>query len=819
MTRFKAFLSGVLLCALFGVSQISFAQAQWSQYGKDAQHTGAVTTGIQRLKSILWQTPVDLYPPYAGTDLLIHYGSTLVSKQGTILVTVRTGDTSGQFPPGSNTFRIDGRNHDTGEMVWSENTDWVPPPYSWIPPCGSAIGRDNRVWTPGSGGTVYVRASADVANVPVSQVAFYGIGSYQANPALFDSDVRICTPITIDNAGNAYFGVWVADNSATGLTSGIARIAADGTGIFMPADTITGVTHEQPCYNASPALSNDGTKLYVAIKSADRYTSHTNNFIASLDSTTLSLINITPASNPGGSTPYFTNDSSGTILVGTDGDVYFGTLSNGNLWSRGFMMHFSGDLQTAKPMGAFGWDDTASLVPSVAVPSYGGTSPYLVLTKYNNYADEGLYGDGKNRIAVLDPNATEQYTVQYGSHYTPPYGTGPTYTCMKEIISVLGVTPNTNLYSDGTPYDGFREWCINDAVVDVAGKAAIINSEDGHCYRWDFTLNKVTDNVPLAPPTGEAYTPTIASADGLAFAVNNAQLCVMWDGAGPASITFNPPSVAAGNSSTGTVKLAVAASGPGATLKLVSGNPHIHVPATIFVPAGSNIGTFSVTTDKSTTDLTGTITASRYNVSASTTSFVATGSGTSTFNGFTVNNSSPTMSYAITGTVTFASPAVQNTTLSATTSDQYIKVSAPPTMPTGQKTTTFTMYAALLPTLQAHSTTVTVSDSRGVSIPRVISIQPITLSVPNPSTITLHSNDTTLVGFSLSTAPGSYNISPKVNCSDSHVIVPVQMNFAPGHSNTVVRISTGAISAPGSATIFVGPLCGLTRQITVNYAP
>ena len=36
------------------------------------------------------------------------------------------------------------------------------------------------------------------------------------------------------------------------------------------------------------------------------------------------------------------------------------------------------------------------------VPSYPGTSRYLLMTKYNNYA--GVGGDGVNKIAVLDPN-------------------------------------------------------------------------------------------------------------------------------------------------------------------------------------------------------------------------------------------------------------------------------------------------------------------------------------------------------------------------------------------------------------------------------
>jgi hypothetical protein len=69
-------------------------------------------------------------------------------------------------------------------------------------------------------------------------------------------------------------------------------------------------------------------------------------------------------------------------------------------------LHFSGNLATTKTPGAFGWDDTASIVPASMVPSYAGASTYLVMTKYNNYAGVGNgsnVGDGVNRIAVLDP--------------------------------------------------------------------------------------------------------------------------------------------------------------------------------------------------------------------------------------------------------------------------------------------------------------------------------------------------------------------------------------------------------------------------------
>jgi hypothetical protein len=153
--------------------------------------------------------------------------------------------------------------------------------------------------------------------------------------------------------------------------------------------------------------------------------------------------------------------------------------------------------------GSFGWDDTASIVPAVAVPSYTGSSSYLLATKYNNYAGVGT-GDGLNKIAVLDPNATEP----------DPIAGNPV---MKEILTILGQTPNPGL-------GGVREWCINTAAVDPAAKSVYANSEDGYLYRWDLATNTFPERVQLTSGIGEAYTSTVLGPDGQIYAVNNAAL-------------------------------------------------------------------------------------------------------------------------------------------------------------------------------------------------------------------------------------------------------------------------------------------------------
>ena len=110
-----------------------------------------------------------------------------------------------------------------------------------------------------------------------------------------------------------------------------------------------------------------------------------------------------------------------------------------------------------------------------------GASAYLILTKYNNYAGIGS-GDGVNKVAVLDPSAAMQ----------DEYSATPV-TVMKEVITVTGVTPDP---ASGLP-NAVSEWCINTAAIDPYTKSAIVNSEDGVVYRWDFTSNTLLQRLRL----------------------------------------------------------------------------------------------------------------------------------------------------------------------------------------------------------------------------------------------------------------------------------------------------------------------------------
>ncbi len=69
-----------------------------------------------------------------------------------------------------------------------------------------------------------------------------------------------------------------------------------------------------------------------------------------------------------------------------------------------------------------------------------------------------------------------------------------------------------------------REWCINSAVIDAGTKSAIVNSEDGVVYHWDFGTNTLSQSMRLTAGAGEAYTPTMIGSDGTVFAINDATI-------------------------------------------------------------------------------------------------------------------------------------------------------------------------------------------------------------------------------------------------------------------------------------------------------
>jgi predicted small secreted protein len=494
--------AGALAVLLMGASAPCAACPNgWRGFGGDAQHTAVSAVAAQPTERVHWSTPVDLQPQYSGTGLLIHYGTPLVTRRNTVLIPVKTGPTDG--------FQVEARRADTGALVWTQSTDYTLPAHGWVPSLGATLTRRERLIIPGAGGTIYRRVLPDRAGAPTTQRAFYGIQQYQADPSAFNDSVRISTPITADLHEAAYFGFVAADGAPLDLQSGVARVTAGGGGAWTAAATAAGDTSiKKVAYNCAPALSKDETRLYVAVTDAAE-SGLGSGYLLALDSRTLSplaRVRLKDVAHPH-MDALVPDDGTASPTVGPDGDVYFGVLENppGANHLRGWLLHFDAALSETKTPGAFGWDNTASIVPASAVPSYTGASPYLLMTKYNNYAQAG--GDGVNKFAILDPNASMTDPISGAA-------------VMREVLTVAAPTPDADARDAQHP-DAVKEWCINTGVVDPQTRSAVINNEDGFLYRWDFTTNTLAARVQLSPGLFEAYTPTIIGPDGTVFAISN----------------------------------------------------------------------------------------------------------------------------------------------------------------------------------------------------------------------------------------------------------------------------------------------------------
>lgn len=473
----------------------------WFSYGHDAQHTAASAIATQDLTRIAWKTPVDLAPQYTPSGaLLTHYGSPVVTTHNTVVIPVKTAV--------NGSYRIEGRNGANGALIWSATTDYVIPPHNWVPPYNLLLTPQGRLYAPGAGGKLLVRSDGDATTGGFTPHVFFGASQYNANPAAYDGSVFINTPLTSDAQGNIFFGFQVTGTNPAGLTSGIARIAPNGTGIWVGVAAAAGDTSiVKPVTNCAPALSNDGNMVYIAANRGATSGTQTGVLLA-LDSTTLATRASVELLDPyQGGSARLSDDGTASPVIGPDGRVFYGVLerSFGTHNARGWLLQFDAMLNPVDAPGSFGWDVSPSVIPASMVPSYTGTSTYLLALKYNNYAGTGT-GTGLNQLAVLDPASTQADAI------------APTMQVMREVLTILGPT------LDAGSTVARREWCINTMATDPARKSILANNEDGILYRWDLTTNTFTQSLRLNAGLGQAYTPTLVGADGGVYAISNATL-------------------------------------------------------------------------------------------------------------------------------------------------------------------------------------------------------------------------------------------------------------------------------------------------------
>lgn len=543
--RISLFVAGLFCCLFAFTSGRGFAQA--ITFAGNAQHTSSYAAPAQKLNAIKWTANID----FNNTGTLTHYGSPLITAGNTVLMPVKiVGDG----------FRVDAFNGSNGVFKYSTGSDYILPAHNWIPvynPCIATGAFGTRMYYAGAGGTIWHIDNPDsnTPGAPVREVFYTSLAGYLANAAAYDSTIFVNTPITGDAVGNIYFGFRVQGTAPAPLntSSGFARIDTNGNGTFVLAgNAANDGAINQVSHNLAPALSNDGNTLYVVAKGP------TNSKLLGLNPTTLATKYSVSLRDPrNGNLATISDNGTASPMVAPDGDVYFGVLGNPSNGSRGFLLHFSGDLSVVKTPGGFGWDYTAGVVPASAVPGYAGSSTYLLFCKYNDYAFSD--GSGVNRVALLDPNSTQ----------IDPHSTAAGLVEMREVLTVIGPTPDPGPDHNTFPY-AVKEWCINAPAVNPATKSVFFTSEDGRSYRWNLATNTLDQAVVLTQGIGEPYVPTVIGPDGTVYTLNGGTLFALGHVTGvDVTISSSSPDIrntVVGSPITFTARVTGSPSGPGGTV-------------------------------------------------------------------------------------------------------------------------------------------------------------------------------------------------------------------------------------------------------------
>jgi hypothetical protein len=451
--------------------------AQSLTFAGNAQHTAQFPVPAQHLNRVRWSTAVQ------QAFNMIHYGSPLVSPSNTVIFATNFVGVR---------FTVRALEGATGRLKYILTNDFVDVGATWgmtYGPVLTAGPSGMRLYYPGGGGTVYYVDNADSDTpTPPAQICFYmALVDYMTNVATLRGKVYINSPLVADTNGAVFYSFFTSGAAPAPLAttnSGFVRIAPDGTATYTLAGVAAGDSLIFRTFdNCAPALSNDGTTLYVVVTGS----SLSYSYLLGLDAATLTNKYKVKLVTPQGPATGPVDASTASPSVGPDGDVYLGV--NGSFLYM-VMLHFSGDLATTKLPSAFGWDYTPAFVPSSLVKGYRGPSSYLLFSKYNNYSS------GDYKIALLDPNVPE---TTYG------------IPVMREVVTMRGPTTG-------------KEWCLNTPAVNIAIASAFAPSEDGRIYLWNFLSNSLAETLSVSAGFGEPYVPTVVGPDGAVYTINGKTL-------------------------------------------------------------------------------------------------------------------------------------------------------------------------------------------------------------------------------------------------------------------------------------------------------
>jgi outer membrane protein assembly factor BamB len=540
-----------LAAALAGGLCASVALASdWSQWGRTAQHGGAVDVAGQPLEaiaaSIVYDPFVDFLKQVRSGNLLVHYPVPLVDQDGFVYMSFKSGsyqfDYYDDFSQVTWSIRKLRLTQSGFQTVWEFESDWKPASITlaqWESVFQAAIAGD-ALYVPGAGGTMFRVSKATGAVLerlnpfPTVDPSCFTIGGpavdaqgravynvLQLDP---NSDPRDGDPpswlVRVTHGGVAekidYVALvpgappadgqcqtrfprsqlpWPPSPDAVAPT---ARCGAQRAGV----NVVPAVAPDGTIYTLSRAHSNSRYSYLVAVgpdlspKWAASFRGILNDgcgVLLPIDDIYCRAgahIGIDPGTNDRPA-PGVVDAATSSPVVLPDGRVLVGGASDYN-FGRGHLFEFD-PLGNALSTYDFGWDITPAVFP------HDGT--YSILIKDNTYGstDGELYYD----VTSLDANLHPEWSFR---------GTR-TESCTRQPSGEITCV-------DDHEY-GF-EWCVNQPAVDIHGNV-YLNSEDGYLYAFD-QQGHMLGEIFLDTALGASYTPISIGPDGTLYAQNNGVL-------------------------------------------------------------------------------------------------------------------------------------------------------------------------------------------------------------------------------------------------------------------------------------------------------
>ncbi|HLK15624.1 MAG TPA: hypothetical protein VKT78_12540 [Fimbriimonadaceae bacterium] len=541
------------------ISSLAAAQivplTYWAGYGGNAQHSGqSVFPGPLTFPALppagfpwpWFSFPIDTNPTYTAGVLDIHYGELGMTATGNLVAAVRHGV--------GNPYTIEGHNGGNGNLIWSVTSGYILPvaatPVEVGPVLlptgartnaifkGGQLGKEpngvsrpsvvtqfplsTEVAWPESGGRIAIRANADHVGASVNVHAFYGDANYLLNSATFNNTVKVCTPLTAGTDGAIYFGYTVEGPNPLNLKGGLAVIRPNGQGAFISAAAMANdPAMTQPQYNGAPAISQDGTRVYMVVSSG--YSGH--GYLCAVNTRTFHTMFHVALMDPfEGTTATVTSDSTSSPAIAPDGSIFVGVMEHtyGSNNGRGYMLWFSYDLSVENAPGLYGWDCTPSFIPFAFI--YPPIQPFIpywqyqVVMPYNNPAGVGS-GTGLNYYAAYDPALVAQNDANSAMVFVPVEG-------------VLGSTPDPVARGMGFS-SAVYPFSTGNAAIDMTNADVFATNADG--LNYDFRINALSvtmlilNNQPNPPVLNniaqrELSTSTIIGENSWVYMMHNGRV-------------------------------------------------------------------------------------------------------------------------------------------------------------------------------------------------------------------------------------------------------------------------------------------------------